>query len=263
MTNRKNAVEELIAEGVASIEESFRMAKAAQPDGEQPKDEGDLDGDFKDFDESRKASDAAEQDEDEEETGEGEGDNDANPQGQEGDGESEGDPDANSDDKPDRNGGKPGEGKMAKADGGYVEVDATEILASIDASLTGMVERITKLESSNADLARSNATLAKALQATASGQMTMAKAMQTAMGQPLTPKTRAVVPIREAQPAAQVSGQNRKTVMAKALQACDEGRISIEDVGTLEILTNASGIDNALAQLPRVAEEINNTGGGK
>lgn len=249
MTPKRNAIEELLAQGMQDIEQSFLMAKAAQPGSPQDDDEdGDLDDDFKSFDQSRKASAAAEgaqgdggddEDEDEDEDDE-DGDSDWNG--------GKPAPDAQGD------GAKPGKpGTFQKADSGFVDVDAGPLLQAIDDKLGGLLGRLETLEAQNA-------TLAKAVQDSARGNLTIAKAVQGVMGQPMTPKSRqqARVPVAGT-PAA--GGQDRATVMSKAIQAVEANRLDVDSVAMLEELTNRHGVDAALAALPQVAQIINSQGG--
>lgn len=229
MTKGRNPIEELLAEGMSAIEQSFTMAKAAQGEGG----EGDLDDDLKGFDQAKDASDAAQD--------EGEGEDGGDADGHEGDSDwngGAGDEDGE-DDKP----------AFAKA---YEEVDALPLLQAIDDKLSvlgSLSERLTTLEAQNA-------TLAKAVQESARGNHSMAKAVAAALNTPLPAKSktaaRTVVPTRVDTPA----GADRNAVMSKAVSAVEKGRLDVEAIATFEVLTNQRGVDAALALMPHVAAAI-------
>lgn len=235
MTHKmRNAVDDLIAQGLAEIESGFTFAKAAQPDGER--DDDDLESDFAALDQARQASDQAKQ-----QPAPG---NQAAPAPSPLDDEDEEDDDLDDDEED----GEDGEGQMAKA------VNAWPLLQALDSKLEllpQLMQRVEKLESQNAALVEQNATLAKAVQDSARGSHTMAKAVAAALGQPALPKSkaaRAQVPVA----AQQSGGLDRNTVMSKAVAAAEAGRLDVETVATLEVLTNSVGVDAAVAQMPAV-----------
>lgn len=242
MTHKmRNAVDDLIAQGLAEIESGFTFAKAAQPEAER--DDDDLDGDFAALDKARAASEQATQ-----QPAPG---NQAAPAPSDDD-EDEDDLDDLDDDE-DEEGGEGQGGQMAKA------VNAWPLLQALDAKLEllpVLAQRVERLEAQNATLVEQNATLAKAVQEGARGSHTMAKAVAAALGQPALPKSklaRAQVPVS----AQQASGLDRNTVMSKAVAAVERGVLDVEAVATLEVLTNSVGVDAAVAQMPAIQSVLN------
>ena len=247
----KNEVEKLLAEGLAQLESSGVLAKAAQG-GKNP-----LDSDFSEFDQARNESDAHEDDDDSEgqddgEGGDGDSDTDADSDDQgDDDGESDdGSDDDDSDDEDDSDSdsdAKKAPGVIAKS------VDAMPLLEAIEGRLTEIVGHNAALLADNASLRKQVRTLAKAVAGLSDGTQMIAKAVSGRMDTPLPPKHlrgKAAVPTGVTTQV--TSGLSAQQVFAKADKAVQDGLLDTTSMSLLNGMVNQFGVDNALAQLPQV-----------
>ncbi|ABW35095.1 hypothetical protein Dgeo_3054 (plasmid) [Deinococcus geothermalis DSM 11300] len=235
---KRNAVAALIEEGMAQVQQGETFAKAAQDP---------LDQDFEGLDEARASSDAAhEEDQDDSDGADNTDAADADDED-----EADGDDDDSDDDEDDAD-DAPGEGRLSKADGDWV--DAMPLLEAIDRKYDLILERLggmNLLYEEVQGIKGQVGTLAKAVQSSAQGTLTLAKAIAPHADAPLPPKSK-----RVAVPTAIMSkadaDESPAVFFAKAEQALTAGRIGVSDLALLNGTVNTRGLAGARAALPQL-----------
>lgn len=239
----KNEVERLLAEGLAQLEASGTLAKAAQG-GNNP-----LDSDFDELDDAKSESDEHQDDDQDGKTGDGD-DSDDDSDDDSGDDDSEDDSDDDSDDDTDDSEPaqpKPG-GVVAKA------VDAMPLLEAIESRLGEIVAANDALRGENAELRTQLGVIAKAVTGLSDGTQMIAKAVSGRMDTPMKPRHLQGQKVNV--PTGTVTttslGMTAAEVFSKAEQAVEAGKLGTFQLSLLNGMVNQHGVDGALAQMPEV-----------
>lgn len=231
---QRDAVAELLEEGMAQVARGETFAKAAQDP---------LDSDFEGLDDARQASDAAHDEDDQDAAGQGQDGDDADLDDGEDGNEGEQDDDEDED----------GEGApaFAKAEsGGFV--DAMPLLQELDRKLERL-EALGLLFEEVQTIKGQVTTLAKAVQATAQGTLTLAKAVAPHVDAPLPPRSQqARVTVPTTTTVQPTGTTDAGTVFAKAEQAAADGRISAGDMALMNGVINSRGVAGAREALPQL-----------
>ncbi|WP_241900035.1 hypothetical protein [Deinococcus sp. UR1] len=234
---------------MAQVQQSEAFAKAAQDP---------LDEDFSDLDDARAQSDAANAsntpDDDQDDQADG-----TDPDGTDPDDDDEDDTD---DDEDDTDPDGQGAGQFSKADGGDF-VDAMPLLQAMDRKYDLILARMEGLLSLADDvngLRGQIGTLAKAVQASAQGTMTIAKAIAPHADAPLPSKSRQARTYAPTGVDLTPTGSTDPSALfAKAEKAAERGLITAGDVSLLNGVTNSRGVEGARAALPQlfsIIEEV-------
>lgn len=241
---QRNVVNELLAEGMAQVQQGEAFAKAAQDP---------LDEDFNDLDDARRDSDTAHDENDASNPEPGstdpdDDDEDTDPDDDEDDQGEDSDPDAQGD-------------QFSKADGDYI--DAFPLLQALDQKYDLLLARMEGLLTISQDvnsLRSQVGTIAKAVQASAQGTMTLAKAIAPHVDGPMPSKSRQARAYAPTSVDLNPAGtDDPNAVFAKAEKAAERGLITAGDVSLLNGVTNSRGVQGARAALPQlfsIIEEV-------
>ncbi len=261
---KKTAVEALLDQSMQALE----AAMAGELDTLAKADRGNLDEDFKEFDQARQASDNANEaagedgmggpDEDDQDGTPDDGEDDETPDDEDTTPES-GAPD-DEDTQEGAGGQKPGARPVfGKADqGGEGFVDAAPVLEALDGRLdrlegllTRVVEDNAQLRQQNGALTQQNAVLAKAMQAVGRGTAQLMRVATGNLEQPALPKSKRVVVPTQTAP----TTVSRDAVLAKAEQFHRDGKLGLHDVSHIEYLVQGpGGVDEAYRNYPQLAD---------
>lgn len=244
----RSPVEQLLAEGIAQVQQGELFAKAAADP---------LDQDFEPLDQAQQASDAAYQDDEDDHDDQG---SDPDADDDEDGTDPDADPDDDGEDQDDDAGAQPG-GVVAKADGGFI--DAMPLLRALDDKFDQILTRLDQFEGMQGEVSQLRGqvtTLAKSVQASTQGTLTIARAIAPHVDAPVMSKSQqaqaqrgARVPTSYTQ-APDFAGSD--DVYAKAEKACDQGLMTVSDVSLLNGVINSRGIEGAREALPRIFQTL-------